>query len=123
MTDPVEPIWFLDEEPSVKYPLYSRGNVGEVFPRVLSPLGGSLIGDDVARAQLEVFREIGFATDRDRDEMKLTGVFGGYLYSNASFGRVMGVRTPGMTATTATRRSSAPSRDSRRIAAARRPQL
>ncbi len=101
MTEPVEPIWFLDDAPSERYPIYSRGNVGEVFPRVLSPLGGSLIGNDVERAQLEAFREIGFATERDGNEMKLTGVFGGYLYSNASFGRVMGVRTPGMTATTA----------------------
>ena len=101
MAEPHEPIWFLDDEPSERYPLYSRGNVGEVFPHVLSPLGGSLIGDDVARAQLEVFREIGFATERDHHDMKLTGVFGGYLYSNASFTRVIGVRTPGMAPTTA----------------------
>jgi phosphohistidine swiveling domain-containing protein len=99
MAEPHEPIWFLDDEPSERYPLYSRGNVGEVFPHVLSPLGGSLIGDDVAQAQLDVFRDIGFATDRDA--MKLTGVFGGYLYNNASFGRVIGVRTPGMKPTDA----------------------
>eukprot|EP01041_Mallomonas_annulata_P028423 gene28423-50275_t len=52
-------------EPSTRYPLYTRGNVGEVFPNVLSALGGTLMGDDVGRAQMEVFQEIGFVRGRD----------------------------------------------------------
>lgn len=88
-------------EPSVRYPLYTRGNVGEVFPNVLSALGGTLMGEDVGRAQMEVFQEIGFVRDRDLDGIRLgTGVFGGYLYSSGSLARIMGVRTPGMNATT-----------------------
>ena len=101
MTEPIEPIWFLDDEPNQRYPLYSRGNVGEVFPHVLTPLGGTLIADDVARSQMELFREVGFATAGDRESMRLTGVFGGYLYNNASFARLIGVRAPGMKATDA----------------------
>ena len=94
-------IWVADMEPSKRYPLYTRGNTGEVFPHVLSALGGTLMGDDVGRAQMEVFREIGFVTPRDIDGLRLgTGVFGGYLYSSGSLARIMGVRTPGMNATT-----------------------
>ncbi len=94
-------IWVADMEPSTRYPLYTRANVGEVFPNVLSALGGTLMGDDVGRAQMEVFREIGFVTPRDLDGIRLgTGVFGGYLYANGSLSRIMGVRTPGMNATT-----------------------
>ena len=94
-------IWVADMEPSERYPLYTRGNTGEVFPHVLSALGGTLMGDDVGRAQMEVFREIGFVTPRDLDGISLgTGVFGGYLYGSGSLARIMGVRTPGMNAVT-----------------------
>jgi len=95
-------IWVADMTPSARYPLYTRGNVGEVFPHVLSALGGTLMGNDVGRAQMKVFRRIGFVTDRDLEGDTLgTGVFGGYLYSNASLARLMGRRTPGMRATDA----------------------
>ena len=94
-------IWVADMEPSVRYPLYTRGNTGEVFPNVLSALGGTLMGDDVGRAQMEVFQEIGFVRRRDLDGIRLgTGVFGGYLYSSGSLARIMGVRTLGMNANT-----------------------
>ena len=97
----VTKIWVADMEPSVRYPLYTRGNTGEVFPNVLSALGGTLMGDDVGRAQMEVFQEIGFVRRRDLDGISLgTGVFGGYLYSSGSLARLMGVRTPGMNANT-----------------------
>lgn len=38
-------IWVADMEPSERYPLYTRGNTGKVFPHVLSALGGTLMGD------------------------------------------------------------------------------
>ncbi len=104
-TDPHAPndgrIWVADMEPSTRYALYTRGNTGEVFPNVLSALGGTLMGDDVGRAQMEVFQEIGFVRNRDLEGIRLgTGVFGGYLYSSGSLARIMGVRTPGMNAAT-----------------------
>lgn len=95
------PIWVADMEPSVRYPLYTRGNTGEVFPNVLSALGGTLMGVDVGRAQMEVFQEIGFVRNRDLEGIRLgSGVFGGYLYSSGSLARIMGVRTPDMNANT-----------------------
>lgn len=95
-------IWVADMTPSDRYPLYTRGNVGEVFPHVMSALGGTLMGEAVGRSQMEVFRRIGFVTTRDLDGDTLgTGVFGGYLYGSASLARLMGRRTPGMKATDA----------------------
>ena len=68
-----------------------RSWTGEVFPHVLSALGGTLMGDDVGRAQMEVFREIGFVTPRDLEGIRLgTGVFGGYLDGSGSLARIMG---------------------------------
>ena len=94
-------IWVADMEPSTRYPLYTRGNTGEVFPNVITALTGTLIGDDVGRAQMEVFAAIGFVTRRDLDGIRLgTGVFGGYLYGSGSLARIMGVRTPGMNSST-----------------------
>ena len=34
-------IWVADMEPSTRYPLYTRGNTGEVFPNVITALTGS----------------------------------------------------------------------------------
>src|SRR5580765_8178877 len=91
-------IWPADDEPSSRFPLYSRGNTGEVFPHVVSVLTGTLIGPAVRRAQMELFAEIGLLTRRELGDASLgTGVFGGYLYSNQSMFRLFGVRTPGMT--------------------------
>src|SRR5262245_55125636 len=90
-------IWPADTEPSVRYPLYTRGNVGEVFPNVMSVLTGTLIGDEVNRATFELLDEIGFLVERDLEPTRsATGVFAGYLYGNASMFRLMGVRAPGM---------------------------
>ena len=31
-------VWVCDDEPSARYPVYTRGNVGEVFVEAVSPL-------------------------------------------------------------------------------------
>src|SRR5262245_2640346 len=95
-------IWPADTEPSVRFPLYSRGNTGEVLPNVMSVLTGTLIGDAVRGGQIEVFENAGLLTKRERGDAGLgTGVFGGYLYANHSMFRLFGVRTPGMNVKTA----------------------
>jgi hypothetical protein len=35
--------WVVDREPSRRFPVYTRGNSGEVFPNVMTPMTGSLI--------------------------------------------------------------------------------
>ena len=90
--------WVTDSEPNERFTLYTRGNVGEVFPHVITPLTGTLIGDAIRQAQSDVLVEMGVL---HRDEVAgpsaTTGVFGGYLYMNGSAMRLFGVRMPGMT--------------------------
>ena len=35
--------WIVDSEPSARYPIYTRGNVGEVFPDPVAPLSADFI--------------------------------------------------------------------------------
>ena len=35
--------WIVDSQPSKRYPIFTRGNVGEVFPDPVAPLSGDLI--------------------------------------------------------------------------------
>jgi phosphohistidine swiveling domain-containing protein len=92
-------IWIVDDEPSVRFPIYTRGNAGEVFPNVVTPLTGSLFAEASVTAQTALFLELGFIVPRDLEAgaAPLTGVFGGYLYLNLSIGRLAGARSPGLT--------------------------
>ena len=97
----VEPdlLWVVDDHPSRRFPIYCRGNTGEVYPNVITPLCGSIVKGPIALGQAQVFLEMGAVVPRDIDEQHcavLTGCFGGYLYGNLSVGRLMGARAPGM---------------------------
>src|SRR5215203_3541797 len=91
------PIWVADTEPNERFTLYTRGNVGEVFPHVMTALTGTLIGDEVRQAQIEVFLAMGVLRPGEVAGPSVgTGVFGGYLYMSGSVMRLFGVRMPGM---------------------------
>ena len=91
--------WVADTEPNARFTLYTRGNVGEVFPHVMTALTGTLIGDAVQRGQTELIVEIGVLRPHEVVGPSVgTGVFGGYLYMNGSAMRLFGVRMPGMSA-------------------------
>ena len=91
-------IWVPDTEPNERFTLYTRGNVGEVFPHVITVLTGTLIGDAIRQAQSDVFVEMGMLRRREvAGPSATTGVFGGYLYMSGSALRLFGVRMPGMT--------------------------
>ena len=90
-------IWVADTEPNQRFTLYTRGNVGEVFPHVMTALTGTLIGDAVRQGQIEVFVDMGVLRPREVSGPSVgTGVFGGYLYMSGSAMRLFGVRMPGM---------------------------
>lgn len=90
--------WVADTEPNERFSLYSRGNVGEVFPHVITALTGTLIGDAVRQGQLDEFLGMGVLRPHElRGQSLGTGVFCGYLYMNASTMRLFGERMPGMT--------------------------
>jgi pyruvate,water dikinase len=88
--------WIVDHPLSKRWPLYTRGNVGEVFPDVVTPLTWSLCGAAVENAWRRAWIEFGLVAPGDFDvERVLVGVAGGYAYLNMSYIRLLGVRTPG----------------------------
>ena len=52
-------IWVADTPEDERFHLYCRGNVGEVYPHVITALTATLIGDDVRRSQTELFVDMG----------------------------------------------------------------
>lgn len=93
-------LWVMDNEPSRKWPLYTRGNVGEVFPEVVLAFTWDLYGKAAEDGWRDAYIRFGLVADGDfpTDEpMIILGVFGGYCYINASYVRMVGVRAPGGT--------------------------
>lgn len=93
------PAWIVEDELTPRFPIWTRGNAGEVFPNVVSPLGGTLFADAPANGHRRNFALMGLFTDGEvhKHGIVVSGIFGGYLYLNMSVFRLMGVRTPGMT--------------------------
>lgn len=90
--------WPADNAPSDRWTIYTRGNVGEVFPGVVLPLEWDLGGLPSERGWRLGAQAVGFLTPADYGdrEFEVIGVFGGYAYFNASLMRLLGVRTPGL---------------------------
>ena len=53
-----ERVWVVDDPPNERFPIWTRGNVGEVFPAVVSPLTWSLYGPDVERGWRDAFERV-----------------------------------------------------------------
>ena len=94
-------LWVCDDEPSTRFPVFTRGNIGEVFGQPVSPLTWTTLGVwALDRGWREGYYEMGLFTP---DEFKPLGqaeilaCFGGYLYINMSVLRVLAMRIPGMT--------------------------
>ena len=89
---------YVHGKPSRRFPVYTRGNAGEVYPQPVFPLTSAMVralADDPAR---DFLRSTGMVTNRECDEDAdvFMGVFAGYTYLNLSVTRVVAVRTPGM---------------------------
>ncbi|MEL6982310.1 MAG: PEP-utilizing enzyme [Actinomycetota bacterium] len=93
-----EIVWPADNTASARWPIYTRGNVGEVYPDVVLPLEWDLGGPASERGWRRGAETIGFMTPDDYGpgDYVVLGVFGGYAYFNASLMRLLGVRTPGL---------------------------
>ncbi|WP_419841814.1 PEP-utilizing enzyme [Candidatus Poriferisodalis sp.] len=96
--------YFVGTKPSERFPIWTRANVGEVFP---DPVRMSTFDfafqneDGICLSELgfrDAYVEMGaFEHDEfDPDNCVFLGVFGGYTYLNASIGRVYGARAPGI---------------------------
>jgi len=93
--------WVCDTVPSTRFPLYTRANVGEVFPDPVFPFtrtvalhSGAEMGWRDAWVRMGAFDEDEFRPD----DMDVLGVSGGYCYLNASIIRLFGERAPGLSA-------------------------
>ena len=93
--------WVCDTVPSTRFPLYTRANVGEVFPdpvfpftRTVALYSGAELGWRDAWVRMGAFDYDEFRSD----EMDVLGVSGGYCYLNASIIRLFGERAPGLSA-------------------------
>lgn len=92
--------WPIFDRTSATFPLYSRANVGEIFPDPISPLNASA----GFQANLEPGWQDAFVAcgvwDHDlydkEVERNVLPAFGSYLYINMSLMRLFGVRVPGM---------------------------
>lgn len=93
--------WVVGSRPSKRYPLWTRANVGEVFPDPVAPLSFSLVMEkDTELAWRDALVRMGAFTydEFDPDNMETVGVFGGYCYLNAQVTRILGERAPGLSA-------------------------
>ena len=59
--------WVIDDDLSRRWPLYTRGNVGEVFPDVATPLAWSFLGGACESGWREAWREFGIVAPGDFD--------------------------------------------------------
>ena len=91
--------WFIDDSPSESFPIYTRGNVGEVFPDPVSPLTADHTWHGAGDVGIRDFM-YRFTIDPDEvdpDNKLMFEIFGGYMYLNLSVARLMGARSSGMT--------------------------
>lgn len=91
--------WIVEGEVDPRWPLNTRGNIGEVFPEVLTQLTYHLGVVAAEAGWREAFAKMGIlkADDFSTDEPVIIGCYGGYAYLNISYLRIVGVRAPGST--------------------------
>ncbi len=89
--------WIIEGTVDERWPINTRGNVGEVFPEVLTPLSYRLGVIPAEKAWRGAYAELGVAVNGDfaSDDPVIIGLYGGYTYLNLSYLRILGVRAPG----------------------------
>lgn len=94
-----ERYYVSDTELSERFPIYTRANVGEVFPDPVTPLTGSGFLFLSELGWREAWHRMGALAPEEfpADEYCQLGVVGGYCYLNASLIRLFGERAPGLT--------------------------
>lgn len=88
----------VDTKLSQRFPVYTRANVGEVFPDPVAPATKSLLLWWSELGWRDAYVRMG-AFDADEfpdDQFAILGVAGGYCYLNASVMRLFGERAPGL---------------------------
>ena len=91
---------WVGSDPSVRFDVYTRGNAGEVYPEVFTPLSFSLASEAGEQAMRNALLTSGLIRPEEMDGLPLStavgsGVFGGYAYLNLSALRLVSARAPG----------------------------
>ena len=89
--------WIVEGNVDGRWPINTRGNIGEVMPEVVTPLQNELIVGAADGGFRDALSRIGLLQPGDisSEEPVLLNVLGGYPYLNLSLLRLLGVRTPG----------------------------
>ncbi len=98
-------VW-VGSDVSEHFPVYTRGNAGEVYPEVFMPLSFSISGVRSEEAFRHAMLTSGLIRPDELAELPAmtavgSGVFGGYAYLNLSIQRLIAGRFPGGKATDA----------------------
>jgi pyruvate,water dikinase len=87
---------YVGMKPSTRFPIYTRGNAGEVFPEVAYPLTFTTSALWATRAAARSALKTGAVTEAELAEPSaLLAFLGGYAYLNLSANRVLAGRAPG----------------------------
>ncbi|MDH3299109.1 MAG: PEP-utilizing enzyme [Acidimicrobiia bacterium] len=92
--------WIIEGRVDDRWPIYTRGNVGEVFPEVVTVFSYHYGVVAAERAWRDAYDQLGIQAKGDftSDDPVILGLFCGYTYLNLSYLRMMGVRAPGSSA-------------------------
>lgn len=92
--------WMVEGKVDPRWPVNTRGNIGEVFPEVLTPLSYEIGVLPAERGWRDAYRDMGVLQPDDfsSDDPVIIGLYGGYAYLNMSYIRILGVRAPGSSA-------------------------
>jgi rifampicin phosphotransferase len=88
----------FDSPLSERYPIYTRANVGEVFPNPVPPLMLDCGIPEAEAGWRDAWYRIG-ALEPDElsvNSLEQLGIVGGYCYLNVSLSRLFGERAPGL---------------------------
>jgi rifampicin phosphotransferase len=93
----MEARWLTDWAPSVRFPVYTRANAGEVLPTPASPLGQQFTWErGICLGWRDGYVRQGLYTGDEFDPVNpdVCGFFGSYVYVNLANVRMQGVRSP-----------------------------
>ena len=91
---------WVGTDASERFPIYTRGNAGEVYPLVYRPLSFSIAQEAGERAMRRAILRSGLVRPSELEGIPMStgigsGVFGGYAYLNLSIQRLIAARVPG----------------------------
>lgn len=88
-------IWRFDTDLDPEFPIYTRGNIGEVFPDVITPLTFSLNSPRLEGGWRRLWTEDARILDPSERDFRITGIFGAYGFLNLSIVRRAADLSPG----------------------------